>query len=71
MTIIKEQITSLSKFLYEQSKSLGLNNPFSKIYKEIEDGDKGYAEKLKSLGWKEVKSSPKKTKKKSNAKVRK
>tara|TARA_Y100000992_G_C21225463_1_gene472648 strand:+ start:250 stop:1194 length:945 start_codon:yes stop_codon:yes gene_type:complete len=36
MTIIKEQITSLSKFLFEQSKSLGLNNQFSKIYKEIE-----------------------------------
>ena len=36
MTIIKEQITSLSKFLFEQSKSLGINTPFSKIYKEIE-----------------------------------
>ena len=36
MTIIKEQITSLSKFLFEQSKSLGMNTPFAKIYKEIE-----------------------------------
>ena len=36
MTIIKEQIASLSKFLFEQSKSLGMNTPFTKIYKEIE-----------------------------------
>ena len=36
LTIIKEQITSLSKFLYEQSKSLNMNIPFNKFYKEIE-----------------------------------
>ena len=34
--IIKEQINYLSKFLYEQSKYLGMNIPFTKIYKEIE-----------------------------------
>jgi len=36
LTIIKEQINSLSKFLYEQSKSLNMNIPFNKFYKEIE-----------------------------------
>ena len=36
MLIIKEQIQSLSKFLFEQSKFLDLNIPFSKFYKEIE-----------------------------------
>ena len=36
VTIIKEQISSLSKFLYEQSKSLNINIPFAKFYKEIE-----------------------------------
>ena len=34
--IIKEQIKSLSKFLFEQSKFLNINVPFSKFYKEIE-----------------------------------
>ena len=34
--IIKEQINSLSKFLFEQSKSLNINIPFAKFYKEIE-----------------------------------
>ena len=34
--IIKEQIKSLSKFLFEQSKLLNINLPFSKFYKEIE-----------------------------------
>ncbi len=34
--IIKEQISSLSKFLFEQSKCLNMNVPFAKIYKEIE-----------------------------------
>ena len=34
--IIREQISSLSKFLYEQSKFLHINIPFSKFYKEIE-----------------------------------
>ena len=34
--IIKEQINSLSKFLFEQSKYLNLNLPFSKLNKEIE-----------------------------------
>ena len=32
VTIIKEQINSLSKFLYEQSKSLNINIPFAKFY---------------------------------------
>ena len=36
MFIIKEQIKSLSKFLYEQSKLLNIDVPFSKFYKEIE-----------------------------------
>ena len=36
MLIIKEQIKSLSKFLYEQSKLLNIDVPFSKFYKEIE-----------------------------------
>ena len=36
MFIIKEQIKSLSKFLYEQSKLLKIDVPFSKFYKEIE-----------------------------------
>ncbi len=36
MLIIKEQIKSLSKFLFEQSKFLNINVPFSKFYKEIE-----------------------------------
>ena len=36
MKIIKEQITSLSKFLYEQSKYLDMSIPFTKFYKEIE-----------------------------------
>ena len=36
MKIIKEQINSLSKFLYEQSKYLGMSIPFTKFYKEIE-----------------------------------
>ena len=36
MEIIKEQIKSLSKFLYEQSKLLGINIPFLKFNKEIE-----------------------------------
>ena len=36
MKIIKEQINSLSKFLYEQSKYLDMNVPFTKFYKEIE-----------------------------------
>ena len=34
--IIKEQINSLSRFLYEQSKYLDMNIPFTKFYKEIE-----------------------------------
>ena len=34
--IIKEQIQSLSKFLFEQSKLLNIDVPFSKLYKEIE-----------------------------------
>ncbi len=34
--IIKEQIKSLSKFLFEQSKFLNIDVPFSKFYKEIE-----------------------------------
>ena len=34
--IIQEQINSLSKFLYEQSKSLDINIQFPKFYKEIE-----------------------------------
>ncbi len=34
--IIKEQIKSLSKFLYEQSKLLDINVPFLKFNKEIE-----------------------------------
>ena len=34
--IIKEQIKSLSKFLYEQSKLLDMNIPFLKLNKEIE-----------------------------------
>ena len=34
--IIKEQISSLSKFLFEQSKYLNLNVPFAKLNKEIE-----------------------------------
>ena len=36
MQIIKEQIKSLSKFLFEQSKLLNIDVPFSKFYKEIE-----------------------------------
>ena len=36
MQIIKEQIQSLSKFLFEQSKLLNIDVPFSKFYKEIE-----------------------------------
>ncbi len=36
MKIIKEQINSLSKFLFEQSKFLNIDVPFSKFYKEIE-----------------------------------
>jgi len=36
MLIIKEQINSLSKFLFEQSKLLNIDVPFSKFYKEIE-----------------------------------
>tara|TARA_Y100000590_G_scaffold469277_1_gene655915 strand:- start:526 stop:1476 length:951 start_codon:yes stop_codon:yes gene_type:complete len=36
VTIIKEQINSLSKFLYEQSKCLSMDIPFNKFYKEIE-----------------------------------
>ncbi len=36
MLIIKEQINSLSKFLFEQSKFLNIDVPFSKFYKEIE-----------------------------------
>ena len=36
MSIIREQISSLSKFLYEQSKFLSMNVPFAKFYKEIE-----------------------------------
>ena len=36
MLIIKEQIKSLSKFLYEQSKILNIDVPFAKFYKEIE-----------------------------------
>ena len=36
MQIIKEQINSLSKFLFEQSKLLNIDVPFSKFYKEIE-----------------------------------
>ena len=36
MKIIKEQINSLSKFLFEQSKYLNINIPFTKFYKEIE-----------------------------------
>jgi len=36
VTIIKEQINSLSKFLYEQSKSLNVNISFNRLYKEIE-----------------------------------
>ncbi len=36
MKIIQEQISSLSKFLYEQSKSLNINIQFNKFYKEIE-----------------------------------
>ena len=36
MKIIKEQINSLSKFLYEQSIYLDMNLPFTKFYKEIE-----------------------------------
>ena len=35
--IIKEQINSLSKFLFEQSKYLNLNVPFAKLHKEIEE----------------------------------
>ena len=37
MLIIKEQINSLSKFLFEQSKLLNIDVPFSKFYKEIEN----------------------------------
>ena len=37
MKIIKEQINSLSKFLFEQSKILNINIPFAKFYREIED----------------------------------
>tara|TARA_A100001011_G_scaffold330593_1_gene356482 strand:+ start:1007 stop:1951 length:945 start_codon:yes stop_codon:yes gene_type:complete len=36
MKIIKEQIKSLSKFLYEQSKLLNMDVPFVKFNKEIE-----------------------------------
>ena len=36
ISIIKEQINSLSKFLFEQSKYLDMNIPFTKFYKEIE-----------------------------------
>ena len=36
MEIIQEQIKSLSKFLYEQSKLLDINVPFLKFNKEIE-----------------------------------
>ena len=36
MLIIKDQINSLSKFLYEQSKLLKIDVPFSKFYREIE-----------------------------------
>ena len=36
MEIIKEQIKSLSKFLFEQSKLLNIDVPFLKFYKEIE-----------------------------------
>jgi len=36
ISIIKEQINSLAKFLYEQSKCLSMNIPFTKFYKEIE-----------------------------------
>ena len=36
MQIIHEQIKSLSKFLYEQSKFLKIDLPFTKFYKEIE-----------------------------------
>ena len=34
--IIKEQIKSLSKFLFEQAKLLNIDLPFTKLYKEIE-----------------------------------
>ena len=36
LLIIKEQIQSLSKFLFEQSKLLNIDVPFIKFYKEIE-----------------------------------
>ncbi len=36
LKIIREQISSLSKFLFEQSKLLDLDISFSKLYKEIE-----------------------------------
>ncbi len=36
LLIIKEQINSLSKFLYLQGKALDINLPFNKLYKEIE-----------------------------------
>ena len=33
--IIEEQITSLSKFIYEQGRFIGLNLSYAKIQKEI------------------------------------
>ena len=35
--IIEEQITSLSKFIYEQGRFIGLNLSYAKIQKEIKD----------------------------------
>ena len=35
--IIEEEITSLSKFIYEQGKFLNLNLPYMKIQKEIKN----------------------------------